>query len=63
MSVREGSPRVGGAPILGFDHLCIKAHGRSSGRAIRNAIKVANKATRSQLVEAIGDAMASETRD
>ncbi|MCK6544593.1 phosphate acyltransferase PlsX [Myxococcota bacterium] len=33
--------QYGGAPILGFDRLCIKAHGRSGPRAIRNAIKVA----------------------
>lgn len=33
--------QYGGAPILGFDKLCIKAHGRSGPRAIRNAIKVA----------------------
>ena len=35
--------QYGGAPILGFDQLCIKAHGRSSPRAIRNAIRVAEK--------------------
>ena len=35
--------QYGGAPILGFDRLCIKAHGRSGSRAIRNAIKVARK--------------------
>jgi glycerol-3-phosphate acyltransferase PlsX len=33
--------QYGGAPILGFDRLCIKAHGRSGARAIKNAIKVA----------------------
>lgn len=35
--------QYGGAPILGFDRLCIKAHGRSGPRAIRNAIKVAER--------------------
>ncbi len=30
----------GGAPLLGYDHLCIKAHRRSGARAIANAIKV-----------------------
>jgi phosphate acyltransferase len=35
--------QYGGAPILGFDRVCIKAHGRSGPRAIRNAIKVAAK--------------------
>lgn len=49
--------QYGGVPILGFDHLCIKAHGRSSARAIGNAIKVASKATRTGLVPAIAAAM------
>jgi len=52
--------QYGGVPILGFDHLCIKAHGRSSPRAIRNAIKVATKATRTGLVEGIATAMGAE---
>jgi glycerol-3-phosphate acyltransferase PlsX len=36
--------QYGGAPLLGFDKVVIKAHGRSNSRAIRNAIKVAAKA-------------------
>lgn len=52
--------QYGGVPILGFDHLCIKAHGRSSARAIRNAIKVANRATASGLVDGIAAAMVGE---
>lgn len=45
--------QYGGAPILGFDHLCIKAHGRSTERAIGNAIKVATRAARTELVRSI----------
>ncbi len=45
--------QYGGAPILGFDHLFIKAHGRSSARAIGNALRVANKAVRSRLCDEI----------
>jgi glycerol-3-phosphate acyltransferase PlsX len=41
--------QYGGAPILGFDHLFIKAHGRSNARAISNAIKVAHRAVRADL--------------
>jgi glycerol-3-phosphate acyltransferase PlsX len=48
----------GGAPILGFDGVCIKAHGRSGRRAIANAIKVANKAVRTELVKAMKDGLA-----
>ncbi|MCB9597923.1 MAG: phosphate acyltransferase PlsX [Sandaracinaceae bacterium] len=45
--------QYGGAPILGFDHLCIKAHGRSTERAIANALKVATRAARTELVRTI----------
>lgn len=42
--------QYGGAPIVGFDHLVIKAHGRSNARAIRNALKVATKTVDRDLV-------------
>ena len=45
--------QYGGAPVLGFDRLCIKAHGRSQKRALQNAIKLATKAARANLVEKI----------
>jgi glycerol-3-phosphate acyltransferase PlsX len=51
--------QYGGAPILGFDRLCIKAHGRSSARAITNAVKVASRAARSDLVGSIRSALAT----
>lgn len=38
--------KYGGAPLLGFEHLFLKAHGRSTARAIENAVKVAAKAVR-----------------
>lgn len=47
--------QYGGVPILGFQRPCIKAHGRSSPRAFRNALKVAEKAHRSGMVEAIAE--------
>jgi glycerol-3-phosphate acyltransferase PlsX len=40
----------GGAPLLGMDHVIIKAHGRSESRAIRNALKVAAKAANGDLI-------------
>lgn len=52
--------QYGGAPVLGFDHICIKAHGRSSDRAITNALKVADKADRSGLVDAIREGVAKQ---
>jgi glycerol-3-phosphate acyltransferase PlsX len=47
----------GGAPLLGVDGVSIIAHGASSGKAIKNAIRVAYETVRSELnrnmVEAI----------
>jgi glycerol-3-phosphate acyltransferase PlsX len=48
----------GGAPVLGFENLCIKAHGRSTAPAIRNAIKVAAKAVRDRIAPEIAEAIA-----
>jgi len=45
--------KYGGAPILGFEHLAIKAHGRSGAQAIGNAVKVAAKAVRDGVVREI----------
>ena len=45
--------QYGGAPILGLDQVVIKAHGRSNARAIRNAIKLANKAVEGRLISQI----------
>ena len=49
--------QYGGAPIVGFDHLVIKAHGRSNARAIRNALKVAGKTVERKLASQIRDDM------
>ena len=45
--------RYGGAPLLGFEQIFIKAHGRSSAPAIENAVKVAAKAVRDGVAQAI----------
>lgn len=53
----------GGAPLLGFDQVVIKAHGRSESRAIRNALKVGAKTVRGGLVTRIeGDLAAFRAR-
>jgi glycerol-3-phosphate acyltransferase PlsX len=49
----------GGAPILGFEQLFLKCHGRSTARAISNAVKVAAKAVRDRVPDEIGRAMAA----
>ncbi|GMT96420.1 phosphate acyltransferase PlsX [Corallococcus caeni] len=50
--------QYGGAPILGFDRIFIKAHGRSRARAIANAGKVAAKAVANELGTAIQEGLA-----
>jgi glycerol-3-phosphate acyltransferase PlsX len=44
----------GGAPLLGVRGVSIIAHGKSSPRAIKNAVKVAVRAAESQMSEHIG---------
>ncbi len=65
--LRDGLARVsnlldyasyGGAPILGFERIVIKAHGRSRARALENAVKVAAKAVRDDVCGAIATQLA-----
>lgn len=49
--------QYGGVPILGFDRLCIKAHGRSTARAVANGLKVASISHRTDLVGAMRSAL------
>jgi glycerol-3-phosphate acyltransferase PlsX len=48
----------GGSPILGFENIAIKAHGRSTAKAIANAVKVAAKAVRDRVPEEIAHGIA-----
>jgi len=45
----------GGAPLLGFQEIVIKAHGRSKAKAITNAIKVAAKTHRDKVCTKIAN--------
>ena len=49
----------GGAPILGFERMVIKAHGRAGERARVNAVKVAAKAVRDDVCGAIAAELAA----
>jgi glycerol-3-phosphate acyltransferase PlsX len=49
--------RYGGAPILGFENIFLKCHGRSNSYAIRNAVKVAAKAVRDNVPREIAEAV------
>jgi len=52
--------QYGGAPILGFDRVVIKAHGRSREQAIVNAGKVAAKTVAAGVIDAIASRSAPE---
>jgi len=43
----------GGAPLLGVDGICVIAHGRSDARAVTQAIRVADQAANSGVVEGL----------
>lgn len=45
----------GGAPLLGVGGACLIAHGRSSTKALRNAIRYASSYARSGVLRRIGD--------
>ncbi len=47
----------GGAPILGFEKLVIKAHGRSNAKAINNAIKVAKRSAEENVSSHISESV------
>ena len=50
----------GGSPLLGLKGLCLICHGRSSAKAIKNAILQAERMIDSRLIETIGDALAKK---
>jgi glycerol-3-phosphate acyltransferase PlsX len=46
---RTNTEEYGGMPLLGVNGICIKAHGNSTPKAIRNAIRVAREAVLQQI--------------
>jgi len=48
----------GGAPLLGLNGVCIKAHGRSNAMAIKNAVRVATQAVQQDVVGTIAGGLA-----
>lgn len=57
---RTDYDEYGGAPLLGINGTSIISHGRSSAKAIRNALKVADDFARKRVYEAISDAIQSD---
>lgn len=56
---RTSTDEYGGTPLLGVNGICIKAHGNSSARALRNAIRVARAAVKQQVNQRIIEAIQS----
>ncbi|HET9703446.1 MAG TPA: phosphate acyltransferase PlsX [Vicinamibacterales bacterium] len=52
----------GGAPLLGVAGLCIVGHGRSSVKAVRNAVAMASRMAGNQLMERLSTEMAQVTQ-
>ncbi len=57
---RTDYDEYGGAPLLGINGTSIISHGRSSSKAIRNALKVANEFSGKRVYEAISDAIQAD---
>jgi glycerol-3-phosphate acyltransferase PlsX len=49
----------GGAPLLGLGHIAIKCHGSSSGRAVMNGIRVAQKFVDESVMQKLSAALSS----
>ena len=56
---RTNYENYGGSPLLGVNGICIKAHGNSSARALRNAIRVARAAVEQKVNDRIVEAIQS----
>ncbi len=55
--VKTDYSEYGGAPILGFEKLVIKAHGRSNAKAISNALNVAKRSAEEDVSTHIADSI------
>jgi len=55
---RTNTEEYGGMPLLGVNGICIKAHGNSSPKAIKNAIRVAREAVAHKVNPLIVEAIA-----
>lgn len=59
MRKRLDYAEYGGAPLLGLNGVCIKAHGKSNAMAIKNAIRVATQAVQNDVVGNIARGLAA----
>ena len=59
---RTNTEEYGGMPLLGVNGICIKAHGNSSPKAIKNAIRVAREAVANKVNPLIVEAIAQHDK-
>ena len=59
---RTDYDEYGGAPLLGINGTCIISHGRSSARAIKNAIQVAAEMAKNKVHEIIASSLNKQTQ-
>lgn len=59
---RTDYSEYGGAPLLGINGTSIISHGRSSARAIKNAIRVASEMAKAKVHEIIASSLASSVQ-
>ena len=58
---RVDASEYGGAPLVGLNGLCIVGHGRSSAKAVRNAVAMAARLVREELVAKLSREVAAAT--
>jgi phosphate acyltransferase len=60
---RVDASECGGAPLVGLNGLCVVGHGRSSAKAVRNAVAMAARSVRQGLVEKLSRDVAAATHE
>jgi glycerol-3-phosphate acyltransferase PlsX len=60
---RVDASEYGGAPLVGLNGLCIVGHGRSSAKAVRNAVALAARAVSQGLVDRMARDVAAATEE
>jgi glycerol-3-phosphate acyltransferase PlsX len=56
---RVDPSEFGGAPLLGVNGVCVISHGRSTGKAIKNAIRAARECVANKVVQHIREGIAA----
>jgi glycerol-3-phosphate acyltransferase PlsX len=55
---RVDPSEYGGAPLLGVNGVCVISHGRSTGKAIKNAVRAAGECVANKVIPHIREGIA-----